>query len=483
METIKNPTGSDILIDLRGDRIVATQVAGGFDAPLFAASAPGDPGRLYVVEKNLGQVLLLDPSTGARSVFLDIPANELSTDGERGLLGLAFHPSYQTNGRFFVHLTNANGDIEVRSYTRSTANPDVADPNSGVIVITIPHSTFTNHNGGALAFGPDGYLYVSVGDGGGVGDPGENAQNTESLLGKILRLDVNRDDFPGDPTRNYGIPADNPFVGQPGADEVWAYGLRNPWRISFDSQTGDLYIADVGLVTREEIDFQAAGSPGGRNYGWDIREGTVPFEGNGTAALVDPIFEYDRALGQAVTGGYVYHGPAPGLQGAYIFADFGSGRLWSLRVENGRAIDVIDRTNQVITPDGTPLSLSLIASFGVDGNGELYAISLAGDIFRLSPFEADAGGNGQIIPDKGNVPVEPPDDPFAGLKEAVISGPGTDRPSDDVVEIKRLLALDPVRASGLASLIDPMAALADDKLALLADDQATSLTANEFRIM
>ena len=378
-------------------QITATLVASGFSSPVFATSAPGDPNRLYIVEKDLGRIVLLDLSTGVRSTFLSIPTSQLTTGGEQGLLSLAFHPAYASNGQFFVNLVNANGDVEVRSYTRSAGNPDVANP-TGATVITVPHPGQTNHNGGTVAFGPDGYLYISIGDGGGAGDPGENAQNINSLLGKILRLDVNSDAFPGDATRNYAIPNGNPFVGVAGADEIWAYGLRNPWRISFDSATGDLYIADVGQSAREEIDFQPAGI-GGRNYGWDTREGTLFFEGPNSPAFVDPIFEYPRTLGQSVTGGYVYHGPAPGLQGAYLFADFLSNRVWSLQVLNGQAVDVIERTGQIVTGGAPP---SQIASFGVDGNGAVYVISLAGAIYRLSPSAAAGDGNDTISGGDGN---------------------------------------------------------------------------------
>ena len=413
MATISGGDGGNILIGTDADdviyghsiadtlpnvgQIVATLVASGFSSPVFATSAPGDPDRLYIVEKDLGRIVLFDLSTGNRSTFLSIPTNQLTTGGEQGLLSVAFHPDYQNNGLFFVNFVNANGDVEVRSYTRSAGNPDVANP-TGTTVIIVPHPGQTNHNGGTVAFGPDGYLYISIGDGGGGGDPGENAQNINSLLGKILRIDVNSDAFPGDATRNYAIPSDNPFVGQPGADEIWAYGLRNPWRISFDSATGDLYIGDVGQSAREEIDFQPAGA-GGLNYGWDTREGTLPFEGPNSLGFVDPIFEYPRALGQSVTGGYVYHGPAPGLQGAYVFADFLSNRVWSLRAQNGQAIDVIERTGQIVT-GGAPLSQ--IASFGVDGNGALYAVSLSGAIYRLTPSAAAGDGNDTIFGGGGN---------------------------------------------------------------------------------
>ncbi len=402
-----------------GEAILATEVGSGFNSPVFASSAPGDPGRLYVIEKDTGRIMLLDPSTGAKSVFLDIPDSEFAAGGERGVLSLAFDPAYATNGRFFVYLTNADGNVEVRAYQRSAGNPDVADAGSFTTIITVAHPTFANHNGGTLAFGPDGYLYVSIGDGGGGGDPGENAQDTDKLLGKILRLDVSRDDFPADSSRNYAIPADNPFVGKAGADEIWAYGLRNPWRISFDSATGDLYIADVGQNTMEEIDFQAAGSAGGRNYGWDILEGTLPFEGVDGPGLVAPVFQYDHTLGQSVTGGLVYRGPAAGLKGSYIFADFVSGRIWTLRIENGQAVDVIERTDQVMSDSGP---LSFVSSFGTDGNGELYVVSLGGQIFRLTPSATAGDGDDDISGGNGN------DTLYGGVGDDTISGgAGNDR--------------------------------------------------------
>ncbi|HET7716859.1 MAG TPA: PQQ-dependent sugar dehydrogenase, partial [Bauldia sp.] len=290
-------------------KINVERVGTGFDGAVFASSAPGDPDRLFVLKKDVGEVHVLDPATGTSTLFLDIPDGDFTPGGEQGVLGLAFHPDYAANGRFFIHMVNAAGDIEVREYAGS------ADPGAGPIgtVITIPHPSFANHNGGAIVFGPnDGYLYVAVGDGGGGNDPSNNAQNIDVLLGKILRLDVNADSFPLDAGRNYAVPADNPFVGKPGADEVWAYGLRNPWRIAFD-KNGDLYIADVGQSAREEIDFQPAGSKGGENYGWDLAEGTL---GSPPPGSVLPVFEYGRELGTVVTGGEVYRGGGPALVGA-----------------------------------------------------------------------------------------------------------------------------------------------------------------------
>ena len=259
----------------------------------------------------------------------------------------------------------------------------------------MPHPVNANHNGGTILFGPDdGYLYWSIGDGGSGGDPPNNAQNLNVLLGKILRLDVNRDDFPNDPARNYGIPDDNPFVGKSGADEIWDFGLRNPWRMSFDPATGDLYIGDVGQNTREEIDFEPAGSGGGRNYGWRKMEGTL---GTKEPGMILPIFDYGHDLGNVVTGGEVYRGPGHALQGAYFFADFGSNRVWTLKVSHGEATGVTDRTDQIVSSDGP---LQNISSFGTDGHGELYAVTLGGTIFHIHPtrLSGDVGDHLSAAP-------------------------------------------------------------------------------------
>ncbi len=396
VDKLSGKGGDDVIFGYDGHQkagttgqITAERIGSGFDGAVFAGSAPGRPDELFVVQKNQGLISILDPATGSTKLFLDIPDAELSTAGEQGLLGLAFHPGYQTNGRFYVHLVNAAGDIEIREYQRSAGDPASADPASLRTIITIPHPTFGNHNGGALAFGPDGYLYVALGDGGGGNDPAGNGQNTDTLLGAILRIDIDGDAFPADAGRNYAIPADNPFVGSAGADEIWAYGLRNPWRISFD-KNGDLYIADVGQSAREEVDFQPAHSPGGVNYGWDAAEGTL---GNPPAGSVLPIFEYGHDLGKAITGGYVVRGGEASMEGAYVFGDFASGRIWTLVVEGGTATSVVDRTGQVVSPDAP---FEQIASFGIDGHGALYAVSLGGDIFRLD-MSKQAGDVGDIL--------------------------------------------------------------------------------------
>ena len=384
---------------------MATRIAQGFDQPLFATSAPGDPDRLFVVEKS-GQIRILDTATGATNgtAFLAIPGAELDTSSERGLLGLAFHPDYATNGQFYVFVTNAAGDLEVRAYQRSAGNADLADASGGDVILTIPHPGFANHNGGWIGFGPDGYLYISTGDGGSGGDPANNAQNPDSLLGKMLRIDVNGDDFAGDAGRDYAIPDDNPFVAASASDEIWALGLRNAWRPSFDRATGDLYIADVGQGSREEINFQAAGSAGGQNYGWVIREGTQVYDpdrpGNlplDSPLLVGPVLDYghtsDGTGGFSVTGGYVYRGPDAGLQGVYLYADFISDQIWSFRIVDGAVLDAANRTAQFVTLGG---QIDLIASFAQDGHGNLYIIGLDGEIFRLNAGEG-AGDGGDLI--------------------------------------------------------------------------------------
>jgi Ca2+-binding RTX toxin-like protein len=413
-DRISGGEGNDVIYGFAGGglpdngQINATLVSNGFSRPIFATSAPGDANSLYVVEAHTGQIRILNPSTGVinPTPFLDMSDAEMSRGGEEGLLGLAFHPDYATNGRFFVFITNADGDLEIRSYLRSTGNPDQADPGSGDVILTIPHPGESNHNGGWMGFGPDGYLYISVGDGGGSGDPRNNAQNLNSLLGKMLRIDVDGDDFVGDPDRDYRIPANNPFAGIAGADEIWALGLRNAWRPSFDRLTGDLYIADVGQGNREEVNFQSSASAGGVNYGWKIREGLAGYDGSatpGTPVLTDPVADYGHVSapngGFSITGGYVYRGTSPGLQGHYFFADFVTDQLWSIKVVNGVVTEFVNRTAQLAVSGGT---VDNISSFAEDGNGNLFIIGLDGEVFRIDPQSSDgadvlSGGNGNDL--------------------------------------------------------------------------------------
>jgi Ca2+-binding RTX toxin-like protein len=428
-DTLRGGDGNDTIyghstadLTANSSNITATLLANVGAGAVFVTGAPGDASFVYALRKDVGDIVRINAATGAESTFLDIPASQFSSGGERGALGLAFHPDYDSNGRFFVFLTNPAGNIEVREYARS-GNPAVADPMPVQTLITIPHPTFANHNGGSLAFGPDGYLYISTGDGGGANDPNGNAQNLNVLLGKILRIDVDGDEFPANPARNYGIPNDNPFAAAPGADEIWDYGLRNPWRISFDSLTGDLYIGDVGQRAREEVNFEPAGGPGGFNYGWDYREGLLQGPTpppNPPIGFTDPVFDYPRDFGQSISGGYVYRGPAAGLQGVYFFADFVSGRLMTLRMVNGEAEDAIERTTQVVGAD-----LQQMSSFGTDNAGNLYVVSLTGAIYRLNPGAAagdgadvihGGGGNDTMVGGGGN------DMLYGGLGADVLTG-------------------------------------------------------------
>lgn len=364
--------------------VSAEKIADGFSQPLFLTHAPGDDDHVFVVEKTGAiRILTLDDNSIANDAFLTV--DDLSTNGERGLLGLAFHPDYAANGRFFVNCTDVAGRTNVREYARDAADRNRADPASRRDIMRVDQP-FSNHNGGWIGFGPtDGFLYVALGDGGSANDPARNGQNRNTLLGKLLRIDIDSDDFPGDALRNYGIPASNPFVGDPGArDEIWALGLRNPWRCSFDRDAGDLWIADVGQSAREEINFQAAISRGGQNYGWREREGTQPtgLDPASGQSFTEPIFEYGRNDGGSVIGGYVYRGKAiDGLAGTYFYADFVAHRVWSFRYDGTSVQQHMERTAQLNTDDGP---ITAITSFGEDAAGELYLVSIAGTVYRIS---------------------------------------------------------------------------------------------------
>jgi glucose/arabinose dehydrogenase len=381
----------------------ARRIASGFVLPTYLTSPPNDATRLFVVEQ-AGRIRLIKNGVVLGTPFLDIRTLVLS-GGERGLLGLAFHPNYATNRRFYVYFTRqTDGAIVVNRYLRSE-NPDRALPASAQTVIVIPHPNFSNHNGGCLQFGPDDFLYFGTGDGGGSGDPNCNAQNGATLLGKILRIDVDS----GSP---YAVPPSNPFVGVAGfRPEIWAVGVRNPWRFSFDALTGDLYIGDVGQDTEEEIDFTPAGSGGGENYGWKIMEGTSCFSTTnctnpppcGSPLFTDPVWTYTHAGGNcSVTGGYVYRGSAiAGLQGTYFFADFCSARIWSFRVVGGVVTSFTERTAELDPP---ATNINSISSFGEDANGELYIVDQGGEIFRILPTE---GGDAswKVVNERGE-PIE-----------------------------------------------------------------------------
>ncbi|HEX9309613.1 MAG TPA: PQQ-dependent sugar dehydrogenase [Gemmatimonadaceae bacterium] len=334
-------------------------ITSGLSGPVFLTQ-PLDDGRIFVVEQ-AGRIRVVRNGVLQATPFLDISSRVLS-GGERGLLSVAFHPQYATNHYFYVYFTTqTNGDIRVERFT-ATSNPEVADPTTSKLIITAPHSANTNHNGGLLAFGPDGMLYAGLGDGGGAGDPLGNGQNFNSLLGSLLRLDVDH----GDP---YAIPTDNPFVGQANhRGEVWAKGLRNPWRYAFDAATGLLYIADVGQDLHEEVDVVAA-NHGGVNYGWNVMEGASCYNASTCTqtGLQLPIIDYGHNSGAcSITGGYVYRGTAiPGIRGHYFYSDWCGGFLKSFRYENGVAVDQKD----------WGLSSSAVTSFGQDFGGELYMMS------------------------------------------------------------------------------------------------------------
>lgn len=339
--------------------------------PTFITGANDGSNRLFFIEQQ-GRIYYVDAGSDRKHLFLDIRDVVNDTGNEQGLLGLAFHPDFKNNGLFFIDYSNAAGDNVLARYHVS-ADPTQADAASAKILLTIP-GLEPNHNGGMLAFGPDGYLYIGTGDGGGGGDRHGtigNGQNRNTLLGKILRLDVNGD--------AYRVPDDNPFVNDANAlPEIWAYGFRNPWRFSFDRAAGDLYIADVGQGSYEEIDFQPASSKGGENYGWRIMEGAHcynPKENCDTSGSVEPIFDYTHDLGCSVTGGYVYRGVKfPSLVGQYLFADYCTGVVWA----TSRAPNGTWNTRQVARFDDT------ISSFGQDDAGELYVAGhRSGTIYKL----------------------------------------------------------------------------------------------------
>lgn len=334
--------------------------ASGFDRPLDIQNAGDGSGRLFIVEQG-GVIRIQQNGATIETPFLDISDRVMDTGNEQGLLGLAFHPDFENNGYFYVNYTERGGDTVI---ARFSAVGDIADPGSEMRLLGVSQP-FPNHNGGGLAFGPDGYLYIGLGDGGSGGDPQGNGQSLDTLLGKILRIDVNG----GDP---YAVPADNPF-----GNEIFHYGLRNPWRFSFDLLTGDLWIGDVGQGAWEEIDFLPAGTPGGVNFGWNIFEGLHEYTpGVQLENHRPPLFEYSHAEGCSVTGGYVYRGPMPEWQGVYFYADFCSGTVWGAL----RTATATDETSvsTALFPTGVQ-----ITSFGVDEAGEVYLADRGGNILQL----------------------------------------------------------------------------------------------------
>ena len=368
--------------------IKAKPVITGLSSPVDITHAGDGSGRLFIVLQG-GRIVIFDGVQILSPPFLDI-TSLVSSGGERGLLGSAFHPNYLGNGFFYVSYTDTAGASVIARYSVSL-DPNRADPTSGVIILTIPQP-FSNHNGGQLHFGPDGYLYIGVGDGGSGGDPQNNGQDLGTLLGKILRIDV-------DSGLPFTVPPDNPFVGIVGArDEIWSFGLRNPWRFSFDRLTGDMFIGDVGQNSWEEVNFQPSTSTGGENYGWRLMEGNSCFNpatncNNGTLTL--PILVYDHGVGCSVTGGYRYRGSKnPNLNGLYLYGDFCTGLIW------GAQEDGLGGWNTTVLLD-TNFSIS---TFGEDESGEIYFAHLSatnGAIYQVvqsttsaNSASASSGGGG-----------------------------------------------------------------------------------------
>jgi glucose/arabinose dehydrogenase len=408
------------------------RVADGLDQPLYVTAPPDDASRLFIVEKNTGAIKILDLNSGnvLAQPFLDLPDTSLSTVSEQGLLGLAFDPDYAINGYFYINYTAAGTGATVVERYQVSLNANIADPNSGTTIITYAQPA-DNHNGGWIGFGPDGFLYIASGDGGGNALTQNNAQDTNSLLGKILRIDVSADAFPGDPSRFYRVPSSNPYVGSAGADEIFSYGLRNPWRMSFDRVTGDLWLGDVGEAQREEINVIPAGGFGNQNFGWKVMEGDIAFDSSdpnnpppNSLVFTDPIHVYPHTGapdgGSSVTGGYVYRGPVSSLNGVYFFGDFTSSQIWALRYDGSNITDFANVTGS-LTPDvGT---INSIASFGEDAAGNLYVVDLGGEIFRLEPSTTASGFSGTVYLDANGDNVIDAGEGLGSIT-VTISGPG-----------------------------------------------------------
>jgi glucose/arabinose dehydrogenase len=371
-------------------------VVGGLANPVWLATPPGDSSRLYVLEQTTGRVQIVEGGEVAVLPFLDVSA-DLTVSGEEGLLSLAFHPNYALNRRVFVYWNDATSDAVLKEFEALPDGTGVI-PGSEVELLRIP-KPFPQHNGSMLTFGPDGMLYLSVGDGGGAGDPFQNSQDLSTLLGTVLRLDVDQQGPGGEP---YAIPANNPFVGVPGArGEIWHYGLRNPWRGSFDALTGSLWIGDVGQGTREEVNYVAPGASG-VNFGWPCAEGMLATGqcSEPPPALSMPFYDYDHNDGCAVLGGYVYRGSEiPSLEGTYLFGDYCTSRVWSLKYDGQQITEFDDRTTELLGG----LTFDLLSSFAEDSDGELYILRyFNGEVLKVvgAPELADCDGNGIPDPDQ-----------------------------------------------------------------------------------
>jgi hypothetical protein len=371
-------SGSDSQQNSTAASLTLQPVTTNLSFPVFMTAPPGDDSRLFIVQKG-GLIRIFDRNRSSlnQTAFLNL-SGLVSTAGERGLLGMAFDSSYDTNRRFYVFYTNTTGDIVIARYLRNATDANLADSSSATQLLTVEHSAESNHNGGMLAFGPDGCLYAGIGDGGGSGDPNNNAQNLSLLLGKLLRLNPDT----GSACNNNGII--NPFILTGGAQQIWSRGSRNPWRFSFDRDTDDLYIGDVGQGAREEINVSPAPNAGrGLNYGWRLMEGTLCFNPSSncnSGGLTLPEIEYSHLNGAcSVTGGYVYRGSVkPDLRGTYFYADFCAGFVRSFRYQNSQPVEQTEWP--LLSPPG-----SSVTSFGEDAKGELYVMTQGGGLFKFVP--------------------------------------------------------------------------------------------------
>jgi hypothetical protein len=443
--------------------MTTTLVADGFTTPSQVVFPPGDPSRMFVLELATGKVKLVKNGVTQPTSFLELP-NITGTDWLLGLYNMVFHPDYQTNGRFYVSYADDTLTTYIEEYTVS-ADPDIADPASGITIYGPLTQPLSDHNNGGLAFGPDGMLWIGMGDGGGPWDPNNLAQNLTTTFGKLLRLDVEN-------PPSY-IPADNPYIGAPFdptdviPDEIWAIGFRNPWRISFD-QTGELYIGDVGQRTREEISVQPTGSTGRENYGWRCKEGNVCTQLTGCSCtdptLVPAIHDYPRPLDDcsSITGGHVYRGSAIAeLQGHYVFGDYCTGQIWSLRYTGGVVSEFTERTAELDPPG--PLTIDSIVSFAEDPAGELYIVCIdQGQVFRIDPLypsfcDASDGALAScpcanpgaptsgcdISQSTGGISFSVTSQQTSPLNRATLAGAGYPPPSTPGVTVIRASAADP----------------------------------------
>ncbi len=383
--------------------IKSTLVADGLSRPVLVTAPPEDYRRIFILEQHTGNIRIVKDGVLLEEPFLTVPG--LNKSNEEGLLGLAFHPEYNENGRFYVSYSTGFQLSRIAEYTVSS-DPDSAMANSQHPILT-QLQPYWNHNGGQILFGPnDGYLYVGFGDGGSGGDPENRAQNPTTWIGKMIRIDVDGQD----PGKEYAVPADNPWTlaNDPNddvLDEIWAFGLRNPWRWCFDRLTGDMVIADVGQNAWEEINYRPAHATGGVNYCWSYKEGTTIFDETDSCAVgapIDPIFEYPHSgpapSGCSITGGHVYRGPSiPSMQGRYFFGDFCSGQIHSIQITGGAATDLQEHTGELDPPGSA--SLSLIVSFGEDALGEMYICDLGGSVYRIDPVIPAPDADEDTIPD------------------------------------------------------------------------------------